>query len=98
VPAGLFLMGYGWNLVFVGGSALLVDGPQESQQVRVQGLADATVWGVSALGTVASGLLFSLGGYRTVLVASVIVLLAASAVLVWGRRALSSSVPAAHSR
>ncbi|MGA6163106.1 MFS transporter [Amycolatopsis magusensis] len=64
IPLSLFLLGYGWNLVFVGGSSLL-----SKQARKLQGTVDAVVWSTSALAGLAAGPLFALGGY--VLVAAV---------------------------
>ncbi|RZQ65173.1 MFS transporter [Amycolatopsis suaedae] len=71
VPAALFLLGYGWNLVFVGSSRLLSGADQ-----RVQGGVDAAVWATSALAGLTAGPLFGLGGIVLVaVVAGVAVLL-----------------------
>lgn len=62
LPLGLFLLGYGWNLVFVGGSKALAAVLAPAERSRVQGAVDACVWGASALASVGSGPLFQLGG------------------------------------
>ncbi|MGW5747071.1 MFS transporter [Amycolatopsis sp. NPDC003861] len=68
LPIALFLLGYGWNLVFVGGSAQLSrDLPPETRS-RVQGTVDAVVWSASALAGLGSGALFAGGGYALVAV------------------------------
>jgi MFS family permease len=64
----LFLLGYGWNLVFVGGSAILSRELPAEQRIQLQGAVDAVVWGCSAFATLGSGLLFALGGYSLVVV------------------------------
>ncbi|AXB48943.1 MFS transporter [Amycolatopsis albispora] len=63
IPLSLFLLGYGWNLVFVGGSSLL-----STQHRKLQGTVDAVVWSTSALAGLAAGPLFALGGYVLVAV------------------------------
>lgn len=68
LPAALFLLGYGWNLVFVGGSAQLSRDLAPETRSRVRGVADAVVWSASALAGLGSGQLFSGGGYASVAV------------------------------
>lgn len=59
----LFLLGYGWNLCFVGGSSLLSRDLPADQRTRLQGGIDATVWAVSAVASLASGRLLAIGDY-----------------------------------
>ena len=44
----LFLLGWGWNLGFVAGSAMLSQHLELHERTRVQGLADALIWSSSA--------------------------------------------------
>ncbi|TDU89956.1 MFS transporter [Kribbella voronezhensis] len=62
---GLFLLGYGWNLCYLGGSALLSSAAADSPAARakLESKAEAWVWAVSALATAASTLLFAAGGF-----------------------------------
>ncbi|ONI86567.1 MFS transporter [Actinosynnema sp. ALI-1.44] len=62
LPVSLFLLGYGWNLMFVGGSSLL----STSVQTRAKGAVDAVIWGSSAFASIGSGHLFGHGGYPLV--------------------------------
>jgi MFS family permease len=72
----MFLLGYGWNLVFVGGSAILSRELPGDQRIQLQGAVDGVVWGTSALANLGAGLLFSTGGYQLVaLVGGVLALL-----------------------
>ena len=68
LPLALFLLGYGWNLVFVGGSAQLSRDLAPETRSRVQGTVDAVVWSASALAGLGSGALFAGGGYGLVAV------------------------------
>ncbi|MEV6872832.1 MFS transporter [Amycolatopsis sp. NPDC051128] len=68
LPVALFLLGYGWNLVFVGGSAQLSRDLAPETRRRAQGFADAVVWSASALAALGSGQLFAGGGYALVAV------------------------------
>ena len=54
LDAGLYLIGVGWNLCFVSGSALLATNLEPEIRVRFQGMADVLVW-LSAGSAVLSG-------------------------------------------
>jgi MFS family permease len=63
LTVALFLLGLGWNLSFVAGSALLTEGAAPENRVRLQGFGDAVVWTASAIASAASGLLLEAGSY-----------------------------------
>lgn len=62
----LFLLGLGWNLCFVAGSALLAAGLAPGERTHVQGLSDAGSSAASALGSLSTGPLFALGAMTLV--------------------------------
>ncbi|SEB34943.1 Predicted arabinose efflux permease, MFS family [Amycolatopsis tolypomycina] len=82
LPLALFLLGYGWNLVFVGGSAQLSRDLAPATRSRVQGTVDAVVWSASALAGLGSGQLFAGGGYALVAVVGGVLALLPLALLV----------------
>ena len=59
----LFLLGWGWNLGFVAGSAMLSQHLELHERTRVQGLADALIWSSSAAASLGSGLIMAAVGY-----------------------------------
>ena len=62
LAAALFMLGLGWNLTFVAGSALLMNMVTQAERARSQGVAEminSVAGGLAALG---SGLLLELGG------------------------------------
>lgn len=59
----LYLLGLGWNLCFVGGSALLADQLSSGERARTQGFNDLFLGLASALGSLLSGWLFAQGGF-----------------------------------
>jgi hypothetical protein len=63
LPIALFLLGYGWNLVFVGGSSLLSRDLPAGERTQLQGTVDALVWGASAVASLGAGQLFGAGGF-----------------------------------
>jgi MFS family permease len=78
LPISLFLLGYGWNLMFVGGSSVL----SKVLPTGSQGAVDAVVWCSSVLGSVGAGQLFGSGGYSLVAgIAAIVALLPVFALL-----------------
>jgi len=63
LATGLFLLGWGWNLGFVAGSALLTESVPQEDRMPVQGLADSIVWTSAAVAGLSSGLLQDLAGF-----------------------------------
>lgn len=61
--AALFLLGYGWNLCFVGGSGRLARDLPGPARAGVEGAVDAAVWNVAALASLVSTPVLSAGGY-----------------------------------
>ena len=61
----LFLLGWGWNLGFVAGSAMLSAGVELAARARVQGLADAAIWTTSAIASLGSGAVVAAAGFST---------------------------------
>jgi MFS family permease len=75
----LFLLGVGWNLGFVGGSALITDSVPSSDRVRVQGMGDTLIWGCGAVASIGSGWLLAHAGFAVLSIAGA----AISLVPVW---------------
>lgn len=61
--ASLLLLGIGWNLGFVGGSALLTDSVPARERSRVQGFGDTLIWGGGAIASIASGWMLQHAGF-----------------------------------
>lgn len=59
----LFLLGLGWNLCFVAGSAMLADRLAPAEKGRMQGLNDMLMSGMAAAASLAGGLIFASAGY-----------------------------------
>ncbi|MEV4677966.1 MFS transporter [Actinomadura sp. NPDC049382] len=69
-PLALFLLGYGWNLCFVGGSGRLARDLPEADRPHVEGAVDAAVWTIAAAASLASTAVLSAGGYAALAWAS----------------------------
>jgi MFS family permease len=61
----LFLLGFGWNLGYVAGSALLTEGLSLAERTRLQGLTDALIWSSAAAASLGSGVVVAAAGYAT---------------------------------
>lgn len=60
----LFLLGYGWNLGFVAGSALLTHGLAPlAERTRLQGLTDSLIWSSAAAASLGSGVVVAAAGF-----------------------------------
>ncbi|HST67997.1 MAG TPA: MFS transporter [Mycobacteriales bacterium] len=84
--AGLFLLGYGWNLCFVGGSTELTATVPAADRARVEGAADAAIWALAAVAGVSSTVVLALGGYGALTAGAGLLVLAPAAVLLWPAR------------
>lgn len=63
---GLVLLGLGWNLGFVGASALVLEAHRPEERNRVQSFNDFLVFGTMAVGSFASGGLLTAFGWAAV--------------------------------
>ncbi|WP_350280050.1 MFS transporter [Kribbella sp. HUAS MG21] len=81
----LFLLGYAWNLCYLGGSARLLGTPYESR-------VESSIWAISAVSAASSPWLYTLGGYPLLTVISV-VLAVPLVLLVLRRREHTVAVP-----
>lgn len=66
LPLALFLLGYGWNLIFVGSSILLSDSLDPAERSQIQGGVDAIVFGAAIIASLAAGAALGSGGFPLV--------------------------------
>ncbi len=79
---GLFLLGYGWNMCFVSGSTMLVEGAPSADQTARQGAGDFLVFISGAFASLASGALLAGVGFAAMsLVAGAILVVPAAIIL-----------------
>jgi MFS family permease len=67
----LFLLGYGWNLCYLGGSAQLVS-LGVAAPTDLESKVESSIWTVAALATAASPWLFTQGGFPLLSAGSVV--------------------------
>ncbi len=86
----LFLLGIGWNFMYVGGSALLTECHTPAERAKTQAANDLMVFCTMAISSMSSGVLLHKSGWHAVNYGSIpFLVLAASATLwlMWKRRA-----------
>ena len=89
----LFLLGFGWNLGFVAGSAMLTGGISVVERTRIQGLADGLIWSTAALASLGSGVLLAAAGYAALGVLAAVLVVIPAGVLTLRRSALAVTPP-----
>jgi MFS family permease len=82
--AALFLLGYAWNLCFVGGSGALARDLPPADRSRAEGAVDAVVWGAAGVASLSSTAVLSAGGYAVLAAGSGLLVLLPVAVLLRG--------------
>ncbi|MCS6997313.1 MAG: MFS transporter [Casimicrobiaceae bacterium] len=63
---GLFLLGVGWNFLFVGGTTLLTETYTSAEKTRVQGFNDMLIFATMAVSSSSAGLLVNARGWEMV--------------------------------
>jgi MFS family permease len=62
---GLFLLGIGWNFMFIGGTTLLTETYTPEEKAKAQGTNDFAVFAVQGISSLSSGILISRHGWET---------------------------------
>ena len=84
----LFLLGWGWNLGFVAGSALLTEGLSGNERGRLQGATDAMIWSSAAGAALGSGIVVAAASYTALGLLGALLVALPMAAMVRGRREL----------
>lgn len=73
LAVALFLLGLGWNFGYVAGSSLLSSSLSHEARSRIQGINDSLISVIAGTASLASGPLFSVGGYLSLSIAGLLV-------------------------
>lgn len=92
ITVGLVLLGLGWSLGTVAGSAFVSESVPGPRRVVVQGLSDTLMGAAGALGAAGSGVVLALAGFRGL---NLLALVAVAGMAAWCLLALRRSRPAA---
>jgi MFS family permease len=60
----MFMLGIGWNFLFIGGTTLLTESYRPSERAKVQGFNDFLIFGTTATTSLASGALLHFIGWQ----------------------------------
>jgi MFS family permease len=86
----LFLLGYGWNLGYVAGSALLTTGLSLGERTRLQGVTDALIWSSAAAASLGSGVIMAAANFAVLgLIGAAMIIVPVSLIL--ARRSVAQS-------
>ena len=91
----MFLLGVGWNFMYVGGSALLTECHTPAERAKTQAANDFLVFATMAVSSTSSGLLLNRSGWHAVNYGSIpflVVATSATVWLLWQRRAAARAV------
>jgi len=90
-----FLLGIGWNFLFVGASAMLTETYRPAERAKAQAFNDFTVFGVVAIASLSAGMLHELVGWAAVNLGGVVPAVGILGGLLWlkahRRRALAAA-------
>ncbi len=87
----LFLLGVGWNLSFVSGSALLTEGLDGAERTTLQGATDAMIWSSAAAAALGSGIVVAAASYTALGLLGAALILFPVLAMARGRSALRRS-------
>jgi MFS family permease len=79
----LFLLGVGWNFMYVGGSALLNDSHTPSERAKTQAANDFLIFITMAISSMSSGMLLDRAGWHAVNYGSIPFLVLATIATLW---------------
>ncbi len=79
----LFLLGVGWNFMYVGGSALLLECHTPAERAKTQAANDFLIFVTMAISSMASGVLLNKSGWYAVNYGSIPFLVIATAATLW---------------
>ena len=93
--AALFAVGLGWNFMYTGGTALLMETYAPGEKARTQGVNDFIVFATMGVSSLASGALVTTSGWETMNRAALAVLAVIAAGVLWLMLARRRSAAAA---
>ena len=79
----LFLLGVGWNFMYVGGSALLLECHSPAERAKIQAANDFLIFVTMAISSTSSGVLLNKSGWHAVNYGSIPFLVIATVATLW---------------
>lgn len=90
MAVAMLLLGGGWNLALLAGSALVTDGSPEAWRPRREGVGDASMGIAAAFGGISSGMLMQTGGYAALATSGAVIASLVCAILLVTNRTSTS--------
>jgi MFS family permease len=87
----LFLLGYGWNLGYVAGSALLASGLELRERTKLSGATDALIWSSAAAASLSSGIVVAAASYTALGIIGAGLVIAPAWIILRRRHALAAA-------
>ncbi len=87
----LVLLGVGWNFGFIGGTHLLQSSVSKHERPLIQGVNDTIIAIASSVASLSSGALYAGFGWHELAMTTVVALLLAFVILMFGKRSVASS-------
>lgn len=89
----LFLLGWGWSLGYVAGSALLTTGLSLRERTRLQGLTDGLIWSSAAAASLGSGLVVAFASFAALGLIGAALVIVPFLLIVARRSAVTAAAP-----
>lgn len=87
----LVLLGIGWNFLFIGGTTLLPTTHDENHRYKAQSINDLIVFSFQALAALSAGWALNLIGWKPMLLACVVPIIAMALAILWEKAKSSKS-------
>lgn len=91
--SALFLLGIGWNFMFIGGTTLLTTTYAPAEKAKVQAINDLLTFGAAALASLSSGVLHHQIGWQAVNVSMILPVAAMMCGFLWLKRREAKTGP-----
>lgn len=88
----LVMLGIGWNLLFVAGTALLPTTYSEGEQFKAQAVNDGSVFSIQALASLSAGWAISHSSWQVILLVCLLPVFLMAAMLLWSSKQYSKSL------
>jgi len=79
----MFLLGVGWNFMYVGATALLTETHTPAERAKTQGANDMAIFVTMVVSSLSAGALFSYQGWQTMNMLAIPALLLSAAGIIW---------------
>jgi len=79
----MFILGVGWNFVYIGATALLTQTYRPSERARAQGINESCIFGTMVVTSFSSGFLLDMKGWDLLSYISIVLITIVAAALIW---------------